>query len=541
MGAYETLIADVRRNAWTHEAALLTKNLDRAPLGDIDRLLLSDREMFARFVLDGRRARINPKRDLEGMKAWVLRELEAERARYIETATSVELQARRVAVDDPTLKKIANAVVRKQPPVTIKTLQKAIEGAYNEFTGTGFLDEWVELWIEAGSHELPAERFTPAIQRAMVKYLRDIKLEPDRQKLKDPERIPDPANPGQTIPNPERFEVYDEFFSLAYEYARRRASSENDPIDVVRTKGTSFDWDFSVDLFEQIEEQGVVADNILAAGALDYIFWLGDYLGIYKIVDAIIVRWSAGAIDIGPGAGANLLYRYLKLRDERFSEEERAMLYKRVLARGDAPMLSRVVVNEMFPTLWHKLMDQAVEYIRKSEENDIDGRVSVTPLLQVAKDLQYNLSEHATGLLHMQVGEMYGHLQEAIEILRNEEILNHYAGGRRKNLWTVIERVAREEFGTAVNVAALRTIAVEGNKIFRWLADYDGRTAPRPALGGAAIVDAGFVQPLLDSAEAWIIAQADIEGQPQYGMDGEDLDEDVEADGTEDEFSDWND
>ncbi len=533
MGDFEKLSKHVRDKGWTQEAALLTSNLNRAPISDLERLLLSDRDLLARFVLSGIAANIDPKTDVEGMKAWVLRELDGERADFIESATQLELLDRGVVVDPEhpeNLKKIAGIVVAKQPPVTIKTLRAAIVKSYERFTGDGFLDEWVDEYVEKGGHRLPADRFTPAIRRSMVSYLRDIKLDLDPTKL------------NTTGLDSERFEVYDEFFALAYEYARRRASSENDPIDVVRTKGTSFDWDFSVDLFEQVEEQGVVPDNILAAGALDYIFWLGDYLGIFKIADAIVVRWSAGAVDIGPGAGANLMYRYLKLRDERFSEEERAMLYKRVLARGDAPVLSKGIVNEAFPGLWHKLMDQAVEYIRKSEENDTDGRVSITPVLQVAKDLQYNLSEHATGLLHMQVGEMYGHLQEAIEILRNEEILNHFAGGRRRNLWTVIERVAKEEFGLAVNVSALRTIAVEGNKIFRWLAEYDGRPAPRPGTGGPAMVDAGFVQPLLDSAEAWIIAQADIEGQLAYETEenGEDQ-EDVEANEQGDEFADWND
>lgn len=532
MTEYELLSQHVREHGWTQEAALLTKSLNRTPLGDIDRMLLSNRELLARFIRRGLRADINPKKDVEGMKAWVLREVETERARFIESATQVELLDRGVVVDPAhpgNYKKIAKIVFDKQPPVTIKTLRDAIIKSYDDFTKKGFLDEWVDEWCEFGSHGLPLDRFTPEIRRGMVAYLRDIKLELDENKLR--------GHRGA----PERFEVYDEFFALAYEYARRRASAENDPIDVVRTKGSSFDWDFTVDTFEQIEEQGVVPDNILAAGALDYIFWLGDYLGIYKIVDAIVVRWAAGAVDIGPGPCANLMYRYLKLRDERFSEEERAMLYKRVLARGDGPTLSKVVVNDAFPSLWHKLMDQTVEYIRRSEQNDTDGRVSVTPILQCAKDLQYNLSEHATGLLHMQVSEMYGHLQEAIEILRNDEILNHFAGGRRKNLWTVIERLAKEEFGVAVNVSAIRTIAVEGNKIFRWLSEYDGRPAPRPTLGGPAAVDAGFVQPLLDSAEAWIINQAEVEGQPAPEPTDDEEHDDMGTEDHGDEFADWND
>lgn len=105
-----------------------------------------------------------------------------------------------------------------------------------------------------------------------------------------------------------------------------------------------------------------------------------------------------------------------------------------------------------------------------------------------------------TGMSHVQVTEDYAHLQEALEILRSEEILNSF-GGRRKSLWSVIEQVAKEDLGTMVATATLRTIAVEGNKIFQWIANFETEGAVR---------EADF-DTLLSAAESWIIAQASME------------------------------
>ena len=97
---------------------------------------------------------------------------------------------------------------------------------------------------------------------------------------------------------------FDEYFALAYNNALRSGDgSETDPIDAVRQKGALTTWDFAVDTFETVEEQGVVAQNILAAGALDYVFNLGERLGIFKLADALVLRWASGAFD----AGRNIL------------------------------------------------------------------------------------------------------------------------------------------------------------------------------------------------------------------------------------------
>jgi hypothetical protein len=197
-------------------------------------------------------------------------------------------------------------------------------------------------------------------------------------------------------------------------------------------------------------------------------------------------------------------------------------------------------------------MGEVAEYIRKSEETRGGvEQVSPTPVYQAARDLQYNLSDHMTGLAVIQVQEIYAQLQEAIAILRNPDVIDQFGLGRRKNLWTVIERIAKEQFGTALNVASIRTLAVEGNRVFRWLADFDGNAALRAAIDfSAAPADTKTLNALLQPAEAWIIAQADVDGMLAGGSpDGAAAPPDEVPRATppasgqrqgEDEFADWN-
>src|SRR5690606_646227 len=127
----------------------------------------------------------------------------------------------------------------------------------------------------------------------------------------------------------------------------------------------------------------------------------------------LVLRWASGEIDIGPSsddyvpagtrAVVDKMYRYFKLRDERLSPEERAIVYRRALAKGDGELLSRMVPNEGFPNLWGSLMQEFVTYIRKLEESYGDeGLVSRTPIYEATKMLQVNLSENMTGMALMQ-------------------------------------------------------------------------------------------------------------------------------------------
>jgi hypothetical protein len=185
-----------------------------------------------------------------------------------------------------------------------------------------------------------------------------------------------------------------------------------------------------------------------------------------------------------------------------------------------------MVENEVYPDLWGSLMERATDHIHRSEENGSKDRtVSRQPIYQATKQLQYNLTEHTTGMAHMQITEMYHHLIDAKEVL--EHSIDFFSTGSRKSLWTVIERASREWFDEAPNIAAIRSSAIEGNRVFQWIAEFDQ----------SSVTDDQF-QRFLESAEAWIIATATDDSMPERDEEATEEDEDIEAE-LNDIDSDW--
>ena len=140
---------------------------------------------------------------------------------------------------------------------------------FDKLEEEGIIPLLVEDYAAAG--EIEPERFTPQIKRAMVDYLVDRGLRPDVDKF----------NNGD----------YEEHFALAYNYAVDAVSGRADPIDGVRRGARTTGWDFSVRTFDYLEELGVVAENILAAGAIDYIYELGENLKCFALRDVVLRDW----------------------------------------------------------------------------------------------------------------------------------------------------------------------------------------------------------------------------------------------------------
>jgi hypothetical protein len=384
--------------------------------------------------------------------------------------------------------------------------QALILGIHREVAADGDLPTLVRDWAKTATG-LPSKLPEPVVAR-MVDHLQGLGIAFQRKDLPQ----------------------YDRYFSVAYDQATRSQASSSDPIVLSRSQpATVSPWDFQVDIFEAAEQQGVLRDNILAAGALDYVWNLGEVMGVYKLADALVLRWAAGMLDVEDATISSKLYRYWQLRGDRMSPEERGMLYKRVLDKGDAELLPRMVVNSSFGQLWHNLMEKVADYIELSSDALRETAVSRVPIVRATRDLQFNLTEHMTGMAHMQVTDMYMQLREAFELLGAPEISAQLSAGRRRSVWATIERLHREEFGQVPDIAGIRTLAVEGNKVFQWTGDLDG-----------GIADADF-ETFRDAAEAWIIAAASVGdamapiGAPPGAEEEADLDPDFDFEDDEDE------
>jgi hypothetical protein len=277
-----------------------------------------------------------------------------------------------------------------------------------------------------------------------------------------------------------------------------------DPAQLTRPVGRTSPWDFEVDLFDTTAAQIVLTENVRAAGALMWCYDIGERMGVYKLTDALVYRWWVGLLDFGDADLTSELYRYYKLREDRPAEEERFLLYRRILDVGGAPVGDRVVVNEDFPALWRTLMEEVATFIDRTESS-FRRRVNRQGVIQAIQEVQYNLTERMAGMALTQVTEMYNQLRQTdadsgvlggLDILGHPEVVGQLASGRRRDQWSVIERLAKEEFAVSPNVSALRTSAVESFKVVDFIASFrDGQ------------FDEEEFDEFISSAKAWILAQ----------------------------------
>jgi hypothetical protein len=538
-----TLKEHVQAQKLGKELADLRLTLEGARLTDAQRTILADPELFSRTVLEALADGVTAS-DTETFAFRVLEKVDSLDDEL--AAAVVDAWAKRKLIDlasqAATRDRLIQLFKDSGAPIDASTLDATLDRLYQQVLQEGRVPEWVKEYLNkevALKDRFGAKVFNGDISGGMIRYLIESEVFP---KEGDPGY--DPAQITLDVKSGE----YDEFLGPAYQEARRRRNSTGDPIEVFRTKGVAADWNYQVDYFETAEEQGILPDNIRRAGAIDYVYWLGDVLGAYRIADAIVLGYGRGQVDIASASTSTKLYRYLKLREERSSIEERFMLYKRVLNRGDGRVLQGVIVNEQFPVLWHRLMSEIARFIEKSEEaKDSVDQVSATRIVQAVTDLQYNLTDYSTGLADMQIKEMYGHLQDAFEIAGDSEILDHFAGGRRKNVWTVFERVAREQLEVSLNVSALRTVAVEGNRIFNFVADFQPSERLSPFRRSRGDLGGNFerlgLAELVESAERWIVAANELEGVNWGGGEGEEDEEEADLEAAEEELeaeADWN-
>lgn len=275
-----------------------------------------------------------------------------------------------------------------------------------------------------------------------------------------------------TIPHNLQSHLADAFAS-----GKHALGAGKDPSIAFRNHSGIIEWDFEIDPLETQIEQGIIEENIKAAGALHYLNILGEVCGIFRVTDAIVYRWATGRLDLpndqDTEGTASKLYRYYKFREERSPKEDRMLLYKRVLDRGEIELMDGMIANTEFTRLWKNLIYEFVRYIQKEENNDTPEQISRKPIFFAIQDLQYNLSASMTGMAPIQTQEIYYQFRDCLDILRDPNIVSQVGNGYRRNMWTVIEKVSTEEFKSLPNVSALRTAAVEGQKIFKHLSEAD--------------------------------------------------------------------
>ena len=464
-------------------------NNDRG-LDDINRLLFACPEVYAAVVQISKE--YDDVQDAEGLYNSVLRYIDKPRKYFLARLLADILDAKYIqfgSTNNSRRKRLSQLILAQGISIRegelISSVMNLIEIIHHEGNIPDYLDNYIDR------KEINPSHFTPSVKQSIVDYLVELGVE-----------IPDNWHSEHSLNGVGH--QFDEYFALAYSRAQNQGTETDDPINAIYGNGNPSQWNFNVNTFDSIERQGIESENILAAGALDYIYCVGEQMHVFDVANALVLRWASGMLDIPDGTTAASLYTLHKKRETRSTPEERAMLYKRVLNKGNGKLLQRMVPNGAFTNYWNQLMTEVAQYIQKTERKAVtqswnNNSISTTHLYQITRDLQYNLTEYMTGMAHLQVTEDYAHLQEALDIINSDEIRNYF-GGRRKSVWSVIEQLTREELGVSVQSETIKTLAIEGNKIFQWIARFES---------GDLVTQDDF-ETFLRASESWIIAQASL-------------------------------
>lgn len=523
-----------QRDAITNEygsyllSEVKTQLQNDSSLSNVKKYIISDEEAYLCILListkDGNGA-FRPFSDAIQMSYSVKMTLNETENLYISllidnvlASNSIDLNANSSAIFSATLIKTQIQNELKRTGVDLANPDGQVMLAYQISKDFGPYNYIVECYLNTG--EVETNNVDQSMKDEMAKYLFSLNLNLSTVA----------ASIG---PNSNNVDVFidnnvDGYLAQAWSHALRVASGDDDPISQVYGQGLITPWDYSVDLFDDIEDIEIIPTNILAAGALYYIYWL-DELGIFEAVDMIVMLWMRGSLSIPQGEASTMIYRYYKKRDDRMTKEERAISYRQAFGLGNASVIQGGMENTNFKPLMDNLMNQVVEYIHKIEGLDSgQGSVSIEGLSQSIRDLQYNISSNIVGMVQQGSQELHAQLQECINILRHPEIVAQLAGGRQRNMWTVLERVLKEYLKRPANISAAKTVAVEGNKMFSFIAKFDHFR--RHSIN---------YSPLLTSAEASIIAQSQLNGNQDFSSSSiEDSMADF-AEVLEDDFDNW--
>lgn len=482
----------------------VTRKLNNMGLGYLDRLMLNRlpiyKKILTRLVKKGELLK-----DPLGLAEAVVRELQNVRLALTKEIVDGVLSDNKIELDTREFELFVTDIVTIGFPYGPKTVEAAILKILNSALEEGGLGEFVKAYIERD--EIKQEKFTDDIKRRMVSYL---------------------LATGVNITSESKFDNggYDEYFAIAYNNATSTSES------TMYGSPSAGGWDFSVDTFDEVVDQAIIEENILAAGFLDYAYELGEKAHIFQLMDVLYLNWNRGILDLPQSEVTNTLERLWQERERRNTPEERGMSYKKTLGKGDVEVLDRMIVNEQFEDLWAMLMEEAANYIRKSEEISVVGDgaapISRVPIYQATKELQYNLTEYGNGRTKTQAAQLRSLLDTCFSILDAPEIIDFYGFGTRRDRWTVIDRLHKEPpFESVPNMSALKTVAGKGNKVFQWIANFNEAT----------VSDEEF-ETLIRSAEAWIIAQSAIpQDEDSFSDDDEGFD-DFEDDEEFDDFED---
>ncbi len=202
----------------------------------------------------------------------------------------------------------------------------------------------------------------------------------------------------------------------------------------------------------------------LEAAAALYSGAVLEQLGPFAVVDRLVELWLRGGLPGGATSSSSVaLDRYWRDSEDRLGEVERREIFARVFS---AP----------FDERWIALLAALARAAADAGE----------PGGAVRDHLNAHVGEATLRAAPLLVTQ----LRTALDVLNDPEVLSAYGA---RDLWELVDTLARLELGTEPDVDRLRTMAAAGAVVIGWLA------------AGAAPASR---EEAADAAHAWLAAVA---------------------------------
>lgn len=210
------------------------------------------------------------------------------------------------------------------------------------------------------------------------------------------------------------------------------------------------------------------ADNIRAAGAIYFAAMLEE-LKLFQVVDRLVEVFQRGLLPVGRKNSARRLYEYWRETSQRLTMADRKNLYTSVLGipGGD----EGTAANRDFNDLWVRFIAAVSALVHPPPAGDLSNLntrlVAEQNVRAAGRELVENLSIHGFGLSYFSAIELRKQVDQMIKLLSDRDIQSAYGA---RDLWQLIDEVARLELGGSVNLVRYRTMATAGGTIIAWLA-----------------------------------------------------------------------
>jgi hypothetical protein len=218
------------------------------------------------------------------------------------------------------------------------------------------------------------------------------------------------------------------------------------------------------------EEEEIVAANLRALQPVYYAAMMEE-ARLFDVVERLVTMFGRGLLPVGHTRAGATLYRFWKGHHHRLTTEQRRNVYARALGLpgGDAGTMR----NRDFNDLWVRFISIVGMYSAELQSLPPGERsVSTEEVLVSGRALAVNLSSHGHGLPWFAASDFKIEMQQALELLSDQELQNAFGA---KDAWQLIRNVAAVELGARPNVPRGQTRAESGIVIIRWLANRRAR------------------------------------------------------------------